>query len=254
MSDWDGQSMLGKPYTATFRLKVSNNTSANGVVYIDIGYNAGHTLQSMLIKANDFTSANIWQDFKLTFIVPSSLTCGLEFRIVSFNTNVTDVYADKITVDPEWNASTTYLESAYNKFQSGNSWSKLSDPSSSSGLAMKASKNSTNRGCLFGPYIHVGWDQESMLGRAYVATFRLKVSSNLPGSDVVNIDVACNAGFVLQSVRIKATDFASSDAWQDFRLTFVVPTSLIYGLEFRITNLNHGTTDIFADCISTTQT
>jgi hypothetical protein len=254
MSDWNGQSMLGKPYTATFRLKVSNKTSDRRVVYIDVGYNAWQTLQSRLIKANDFISANTWQDFKLTFIVPSSLTCGLEFRIVSFNTNVTDVYADKITVDPEWNASTTYLESAYNKFQSGNSWSKLSDPSSSSGLVMKASRDSTNGGCLFGPYTYVGWDHESMLGRAYVATFRLKVSSNLAGSDVVSIDVACNTGFVLQSVRIKATDFASSDAWQDFRLTFVVPSSLTYGLEFRITNLNHGTTDIFADCVSITQT
>jgi hypothetical protein len=253
-SDWNGQSMLGKPYTATFRLKVSSNTSASGIIHIDIGYNAGQTLQSMLIKANDFTSANTWQDFKLTFIAPSSLTYGLEFRIISLNTGVTDVYADKITVDPEWNASTTYLESAYNKFQSGNSWSKASDSSSFSGAVMKASVNSPNGGCLFGPYIYAGWDQESMIGRAYTATFRLKVSSNLAASDVVSIDVACNAGTVLQSLRIKATDFVSSNAWQDFKLTFVVPSSLTYGLEFRITNLNHGTTDIFADYISINQT
>jgi hypothetical protein len=248
-SDWNGQSMLGKPYTATFRLKVSSNTPENGVVYVDVAYNAGQTLQSMVIKGNDFVSSYAWQDFKLNFIVPRFLNNGLEFRIINLNSGVADVYVDKMTVDQRWTADTAYLESAYNKYQSGNSWLNITDSSASSGLVMKASITSPNGGCLFGPYTSVGWNQESMLGRAYVATFRLKVSSNLAANDVLSIDVACNAGTVLQSIRIKATDFVSSNAWQDFKLTFVVPSSLTYGLELRITNLNHGTTDVFADYI-----
>lgn len=249
-SDWNGQSMLGKPYTATFRLKASSNISANGVIYVDVGYNAGQVLQSMLIRGNDFASSNAWQDFKLNFIVPTFLTAGLEFRVINFNNGVADVYVDKITVDQRYSADTTYSESAYNKYQSGNSWFSMSDSFSYSGLVMKAPITSTNGGCLYGPYISVGWDQESMLGRAYVATFRLKVSSNLTPSDVVYIDIACNEGTVLQSSAIKAMDFASSNVWQDFQLTFVVPTSLTYGLEFRVINFNHDATDIFADYIS----
>jgi hypothetical protein len=253
-SDWNGQSMLGKPYTATFRLKVSSNTAESDVVYVDVAYNAGQVLQSMVIKGNDFASSYAWHDFKLNFIVPRFLTYGLEFRIINLNSGVADVYVDKTSVEQGWAADTAYLESAYNKYQSGNSWLNITDSSSSSGLVMKAPITSPNGDCLFGPYTSVGWNQESMLGRAYVATFRLKVSSNLAANDVFSIDVACNAGTVLQSIRIKATDFVSSNAWQDFKLTFVVPSSLTYGLEFRITNLNHGTTDIFADYISINQT
>jgi hypothetical protein len=258
-SDWlygpymDEQSMRGKLYTATFRLKVSSNTSPTGVFYVDVGYNAGVVLQSSLIKSSDFVSANVWQDFNLTFIVPLSLTYGLEFRIVNINQGVADVYVDRITVGEGWNLVTTYLESAYDKPQSGSSWTDIIDASSFSGKAIMASISSPNDGRLYGPYMSVGWDEESMLGRNFTAIFRLKVSSNSAASDVVSIDVAYNAGTVLQSLKIKATDFTSSNTWQDFPLTFTVPTSLTYGLEFRVININHGTTDIFADCISINQ-
>jgi len=263
-TDWSGQTMLGKPFAATFRLKTSSASSSNDLVNIDVCYNAGTILQSVTIKANDFATPNTWQDFNVSFIAPKSVTHGLEFRVKNLNNGLADVYVDCMSVDRQWNASSIYVEAAYNKQQTsewqfwppfyGSSWARVLDPPSASGLVMKASENSTNGGCLFGPYVNVGWDQESMLGRAYVASFRLKVSSNMAGSDVVSIDVACNAGSVLQSMRIKAMDFASSDTWQDFRLTFIVPSSLTNGLEFRVTNLNHGTTDIFADCISITLT
>jgi subtilisin family serine protease/outer membrane protein assembly factor BamB len=250
---WDGQSMLGRPYSVTFRLKVSSNASANFISYVDVGYNAGYVLQSMLIRASDFASSNVWQDFKLTFIVPISLTAGLEFRVSNWNNGVTDLFVGKITVCRDWDAYAVYCEGGYNKLQFGSSWSRTSDTSSYSGLVLQASTSSTNGGWLYGPYITSDWYGASMLGKPYVATFRLKVSSNVAADSVAYIDVGYNAGFNLQSRMIRANDFASSNVWQDFNLTFIVPSSLMYGLEFRIQNWNNGIADVFVDKITVRQ-
>ena len=50
-----------------------------------------------------------------------------------------------------------------------------------------------------------------MLGKTYMATFRLKASSNSSSSNVVYVDVCCNLGEVLASRSIKGSDFAASD-------------------------------------------
>jgi subtilisin family serine protease len=247
---WDGASMLGKPYTATFRLKVSSNVSTSVIGYIDVCYNAGPALQSRQIKASDFASPNTWQDFKLTFITPSSLTAGLEFRVTNHNNGITDLYADFIVVSRRWGDSTVYVEGAYNKQRYGTSWTKISDSSSWSGLVMKAQASSSNGGCLYGPYITTDWSGRIMLGLPFAATFRLKTSSITSSNDLVNVDVCFNAGTVLQSVTIKANDFAAPNTWQDFKISFIAPKSMIYGLEFRVRNLNNGLADIYVDCIS----
>jgi hypothetical protein len=143
----------------------------------------------------------------------------------------------------------TYLQVASDKPQSGDAWFGVDDYSSWSGVVMKASANSSNGDVLFGPYITSGWDGVSILGKSYRAVFSLKVSSNLSSSDVVCVEVAYNAGCILKSMRIKASDFNSSDAWQDFQLTFTVPDSLNYGLEFRVKNLNSRITDVYVDQI-----
>ena len=114
---------------------------------------------------------------------------------------------------------------------------------------MKANASSTNGGTLFGPYITQELGGVSMPGKQYTVVFRLKVSLNLSSSNVVYIDVACDLGTVLNSMQVKANDFASSDAWQDFQLTFTVNSSVTSGLEFRVQNLNNGVTDVFLDQI-----
>jgi hypothetical protein len=86
-----------------------------------------------------------------------------------------------------------------------------------------------------------------MLGKSYVVSFRLKISSKIPTGNVVRVDVCYNAGTVLQLMIIRASDFASSNTWQDFQLTFTTPSYLTYGLEFRVINLSNGVTDVFAD-------
>jgi len=140
-----------------------------------------------------------------------------------------------------------YVEAAYNKPQSGSSWTEESGSSSFSGIVMKASASSPNEGCLYGPYITEGWDWTSMLGKPYTATFTLKASSNLSTSNVVYIDVFYNYDSVLQSMWIRASDFASSNHWQDFQLSFIVPNSLTGGIEFRVINFNNGITDVSVD-------
>jgi hypothetical protein len=242
--------MLGKPYVATFRLKVSSNLQTNYVVYLDVCYNQGSVIQSKVIAASDFAGSNMWQDFQLTFVVPNKLTQGLEFRVVNLNQGFADIFIDKIAIRRGWEASAVFVESGFNKFQSGASWVKVQDSSSYSGLVMRASSASPNGDWLFGPYITTEWDGGSMFGKSYTVTFRLKASSNLFANELVCVDIAYNAGSVLKSLRLKANDFRSPNVWQDFNLTFTVPSSLTYGLEFRLQNLNNGVTDMYADKIT----
>ncbi|MGD0329692.1 MAG: hypothetical protein ABSB40_04495 [Nitrososphaeria archaeon] len=55
-----GGSMLGRQYTAFFKLKVSSNISSSDVVYIDVCCNLGNTvLASARVKTSDLAS-NVW--------------------------------------------------------------------------------------------------------------------------------------------------------------------------------------------------
>lgn len=259
-STWDGENMRGKPYVASFRLRVSSNALTSNVTYIDVSSSSlGSVLQSKVIRTSDFAAPNVWQDFNLTFITPDLLTSGIEFRVENLNNGVTDVYVDRITVYRGWNAPTVYVEAAYNKpkIAYGNpvSWFRLTDASSYSGIVLKAAASSTSGSWLYGPYIKTGLDGQSLQGKSLKAAFRLKVLSNLRTDNVAYIDVSCEQGTViLNSKTVRASDFASADSWQDFQLTFTVPSSLTYGLEFRMVNLNNGVTDVSVDTITVNTT
>jgi hypothetical protein len=255
-STWDQMNIKGKPYTAIFTLKVASCLPTNDVCYLDVCCGAGSTiLKSARVKASDFAASNVWQDFKLSFIVPNPLTYGLEFRVMSLNGGITDLYIDKIALQKEWDASTVYLESAHNKpkkaYGTPVSWSEFIDASSWSNIVLGASASNASGSWLYGPYITTGLDGQSLLGKSFYAVFRLKVSSNLRTDDVAYIDVCCEQGnVILNSKEVRASDFASSDSWQDFQLTFTVPNSLTYGLEFRMVNLNSNVTDLSVDIIT----
>jgi hypothetical protein len=178
----------------------------------------------------------------------------------------TDSYRGRFTLEHEmqhysifsWSRVSTrgdfaYFEISANKLQSGSSWFKVTDPSAQYGIVMKTSASSPNEDTLFGPYISTDLKGESMLGKSYNVHFRLKVSSNASASDVAYIDVAYNGGFFLTSKLIKASNFTLPNSWQDFQLTFTVPSSLTYGLEFRLKNLNHDVTDLSFDCVYVTE-
>jgi len=249
--EWTGDSMQGRLYTATLRLKVSSTMTGNAVS-VDICHNEGAVLKSMTIRANDLASSDTWQDFQMTFAAPNSIIRGLEFRVKNLNHDVTDVFVDRISIRKVCKAPVVYAEAAVNKPQSGGSWVSVRDDFSWSGAVMKASASSLNDDILFGPYIDTHCDGENIMGNQYNAHFRLKVSSNQSTSDVLYIDASCDLGHILNSSLIKASDFSSSDAWQDFHLTFLVPGSLAYGLELRIMNTNNGAADVFVDYVNVT--
>lgn len=142
---------------------------------------------------------------------------------------------------------TVYSEPASIKPQAGQAWSKVSDPFSLSGTVMKASSLSQNGSILFGPYLSK--EYVGMLGKRYTAVFRCKVGSNSPPDYVVYVDVTYDMVHVLNSLKIKASDFTLSNAWQDFQLSFAAPSNMTLGLEFRVQNLNEGVTDIYIDQI-----
>lgn len=142
---------------------------------------------------------------------------------------------------------TVYLEPASAKPQSGRSWSRVNDPFSMSGVVMKASASSPNGSMLYGPYITK--EAMSMLGKRYTVIFRCKVGSNSFSNYVAYVDVCYDSVFVLSSMKIKASDFTSSNTWQNFQLNFTAPSNMTLGVEFRVQNLNNGITDIFIDQI-----
>jgi hypothetical protein len=244
----DGNDLSGGQYVASFKLKITSNLTAGDVACVDVTYNYGTALASMVIKSTQFKTAGVWQVFQLPFVVPCYLSQGLEFRVTNLNNGTADLYVDYIQIEAD--TSTVFLESAQNKPQSGSSWVDVVDAESWSGIAMKASASSLNGGCLFGPYITFGKNGYSLLNKTLQVIFRLKVASNLSSSDVFCVDVAYNAGSILTSMSIKANAFEASNIWQDFELNFTAPESLTQGLEFRIQNMNNGITNVFVDRIS----
>jgi hypothetical protein len=248
----DGTILAGKPYTATFKLKVSSNIPNDNMVYLDVCYNAGTVIKSSWLRASDFAASNVWQSFELPFVAPSSMVYGLEFRVNNHNSGAMDVFVDEINLLRDWDSSTIYFEGAFSKPQDGSSWGSVSDPSAYYGQVRKASSSAQNYACLFGPYIkNVG--ETELNGLPLVVSFRLKVSSNVQVKTVAQIDVAFNAGTVIQSEQIKATDFTSPNIWQEFTMPITVPDALVHGLEFRVFNVNNGIADLFVDGISVAQ-
>lgn len=69
------------PRTAVFRLQVDNNTADNyRILYIDVyDATAGRVVASRYIRRREFTSANRWQDFRLSFVAET--TRRYEFRV-----------------------------------------------------------------------------------------------------------------------------------------------------------------------------
>jgi hypothetical protein len=236
------------PLVVSFRLKVSSNVQVEAVAQIDVAFNAGKVIRSEQIKASDFASSNSWQEFALSIIVPDVLVHGLEFRVFNLNNGVADLFVDGITVARD--RSVVYSQSASGKPASGASWSVWSDQTSLSGTAVRASSASANGGVLYGPYIKTDTYGADVRGKSYAVLFRMKVSSNVAAVNVLHLDVCYDLGVIIAQKLVNASDFAFSDAWQVFQLTFDVPAEMVHGLEFRVTNLNHAVADVYVDEIT----
>jgi hypothetical protein len=181
----------------------------------------------------------------MSIIVPDTLVHGLEFRVFNVNNGVADLFVDGISVATD--SSVVYSQSASDKPASGASWFAWNDQTSLSGTVMRASSTSSNGGVLYGPYIKTDKYGADMQGKSYTVLFRMKISSNAATSSVAYLDVCYNLGVLLAQQLVRASDFDSPNTWQIFQLTFDVPAAMVYGLEFRVTNLNHAVADVYVD-------
>ena len=85
-------------YIAYFRLKVTNNSSASNILYMDIT-NVIIPGGGITINPNSFTTSNRYQYFKIPFIVTDP-TNVIEFRGLSFVGGITDIFLDHVMVLP----------------------------------------------------------------------------------------------------------------------------------------------------------
>ena len=239
------------PLIVSFRLKISSNVPIQTVAEIDVAFNAGTVLRSEQIKANDFASPNRWQEFTMSILVPDTLVYGLEFRVFNRNNGIADLFVDGISVAKD--SSVVYSQSASDKPNSGTSWSEWNDQTSLSGTVMRALSTSSNGDVLYGPYIKTDKYGAEMQGMSYTALFRMKISSNVATDNAVYLDVCCDLGVVLAQELVKASDFDSPNTWQTFQLTFNVPATMVYGLEFRVRNLNYAIADVYVDKITVSE-
>jgi|GEM_PF-2633839 len=94
----------GAQYTITYRLKTSSNTSANTIATVDVATGPGAAvLVSRAIKGTDFAAANAYQDFTLTFTVPSPVPDSWQFRV--YTSAVADIFVDNVQVSAPSQAS-----------------------------------------------------------------------------------------------------------------------------------------------------
>jgi hypothetical protein len=115
---------------------------------------------------------------------------------------------------------------------------------------MIAAASSPNREVLYGPYIKTDKYGADMEGMSYTALFRMKISSNVATANVLYLDVCYDLCIIISQKFVRASDFDSPNTWQIFQLTFNAPEAMVYGLEFRVINLNHAIADVYIDKIT----
>lgn len=206
------------PQVAKFRLLVDNNTFDNAkVVRIDVwDSTAGVMLAQRDINRRDFTTANQYQDFDLSFI---NNTAGnsLEFRVFWYDTSyvkVDNVRVSTAPVAPLVLQAETDLLHLVGRFD-GDGWS--------------ANTALDNAGYLaYGPYT------KDIPAGPQSATFRLLVDNNtFDNSRIVTIDVFdASVGRVIAQRVILRSEFSVRNEYQDFVLEF--NNSFDSNLEFRV--------------------
>lgn len=85
----------GNAYTASFRLKVADNTASDFIALIDV-YNADTGLRKYReIKATDFDANGVYQNFDIGFTKPAG-SANMEYRVFFYGAQ--DIWADKVVV------------------------------------------------------------------------------------------------------------------------------------------------------------
>lgn len=90
----------GGQYLVSFRLKVSSNASNLSFCYLDlVGLSGGQNFKSLPIKPSMFKNSNEWQLISFPVNIPNGVN-DLEVRCIGFQTGISDLYLDYITIKP----------------------------------------------------------------------------------------------------------------------------------------------------------
>lgn len=200
---------INNTYKATFRLKVSDNSSANTVARIDAANFLGGGVWSFKkIAGTDFAAPNTWQDFTLIFDRVNE--GSMEYRILTYG--LTDITADYVQVE-KYTQSTTGYESELLFSDFGGSI--VADSLASGGVARQAT--SSQIGALqYGPYT---LDQAP--GNNYQAVFRMSVSNHSLATPIARVEALNSGGNgVWKYKTIYANDFSASNKYEDISLDF----------------------------------
>ncbi|WP_443946582.1 hypothetical protein ACJVDH_05585 [Pedobacter sp. AW1-32] len=90
----------GGNHNVSFRLKVSDNSSSAGVIFIDVVSSQGGSIYARLwVKPNMFKQANTWEFITLPVNIPNNVS-GIEFRGLNFQSGIANLSLDYIQVTP----------------------------------------------------------------------------------------------------------------------------------------------------------
>jgi hypothetical protein len=174
------------------------------------------------LKASDFDQANVWQDFDISFIKPT--TKNIEFRIFFYGTKT--LYADKVDIIEVVKPKLPDYESENLPGMVG---LDVVDVDASGKMARTARVGTDLSGVVqFGPY-----DATNMVdGQAYKAKFRIKTPSNTTTQYIGLIDVFNGDSDFRKYIELRGVDFSQSNTYQDFEINFVKPVGK--NMEYRL--------------------
>ncbi len=204
------QQELNNTYRATFRLKVSDNTSSDVIARIDASNSHGTGEWSYLdIRGTDFSSTNTYEFFSVNF---SRIYEGtMEYRIYSYG--ATNLTADYVKVE-KITQSTTGYESE--NLPTGIVTSSIASDSDASGGQARVVDLNDSGYLQYGPYT-----VDQAANNSFKAVYSMKITNNSSNAIVARIEAYNHNGNGQWVYRnIKANDFARSNNYEDFSLDF----------------------------------
>jgi hypothetical protein len=216
---------VNNTFKATFRLKVSDNSSSAVIARIDAAnaWGTGEWTKRDL-KGTDFTAPNTWQDFSFNF---DRINEGsMEYRVEVYG--ITNIYADYVRVQKATQTN--------NSYESENLMSAVgtivSDSAASSGQARQATSDQVGY-LQYGPYT-----VDQAAGQTYSAYFTLSVSDHTQHTPVARIEAFNSNGNGDWRFKIVyANDFTAPNKYETFPVDFTRTSSGT--MEFRVYTLGN---------------